>query len=108
NATLKLYNWEQYIYKKVLNDFQDKYKKYNVTVELSTFNTLDGALGKLQKGGLDFDIFIPTVDVLGKLVQTKLIRPINHSYITNLDNVWAELRSPFYDLKSHYTAPHAV
>jgi spermidine/putrescine transport system substrate-binding protein len=108
NATLKLYNWEQYIYKKVLNDFQDKYKKYNVTVELSTFNTLDGALGKLQKGGLDFDIFIPTVDVLGKLVQTKLIRPINHSYITNLDNVWAELRSPFYDVKSQYTVPYVA
>src|ERR671923_344872 len=28
NATLKLYNWEQYIYTKVLTDFEKKYKKY--------------------------------------------------------------------------------
>jgi spermidine/putrescine transport system substrate-binding protein len=108
NATLKLYNWDQYIYKKVLNDFQDKYKKYNVTVELSTFNNMDEALGKIQKGGLDFDIFFPTVDVLGKLVETKYLRPINQSYITNLGNVWTELRSPFYDVKSQYTVPYVT
>ena len=108
NATLKLYNWEQYIYQKVLNDFQDKYKKYNVKVELSTFNNMDEAVGKIKNGGLDFDVFFPTVDVLGKFVETKHLRPINLSYIPNLDNVWPELRSPFYDVKSQYTVPYVT
>jgi spermidine/putrescine transport system substrate-binding protein len=108
NGTLKIYNWVEYIYKKVLKDFENKYKKYNVSVQLSTFDTMDEAISKIRSGQVDFDVFVPTVDVLGKLVETKLLRPINHSYITNLDNVWAELRSPFYDVKSQYTVPYVT
>src|SRR5437763_4163020 len=45
NATLKLYNWSDYIYKKVINDFG---RKYNCKVELSTFNTMDEAIAKIR------------------------------------------------------------
>src|SRR5438309_4223262 len=102
NATLKVYNWVQYIYQKVLKDFENKYKKYNVKVELSTFNTMDEALSKIKRGAVDFDVFFPTVDVLGKLVELKLIQPVNHSYLSNVSNVWNELQSPFYDRGSRY------
>src|SRR5919198_3510539 len=108
NATLKIYNWVQYIYKKVLNDFEAKYKKYNVSVQLSTFDTMDEALAKIRSGQVDFDVFVPTVDVLGKLVESKFIRPLNHSYISNITNVWPELQNPFYDRKWNYTVPYVA
>jgi spermidine/putrescine transport system substrate-binding protein len=108
NATLKLYNWVEYIYKKVLKDFENKYKKYNVKVQLSTFNTMDEALAKIRSGQVDFDVFVPTVDVLGKLVQLKYIQPINHSYISNITNVWPELQNPFYDRGWRYTVPYVT
>jgi len=108
NATLKLYNWVEYIYRKVLKDFEKKYKKYNVTVELSTFNTMDEAISKIRSGQIDFDVFFPTVDVLGKLVESKFVRPLNHSYLSNLGNVWGELQSPFYDRGSLYTVPYVT
>src|SRR5438105_5256379 len=87
NATLKLYNWSDYVYKKVLKEFG---KKYNCKVELTTFNNTDEAIAKLRSGQVDFDVFWPTVDVLGKLIETKFIRPVNHSYIPNITNVWSE------------------
>jgi spermidine/putrescine transport system substrate-binding protein len=108
DATLKLYNWSAYIYRKVLNDFEQKYKKYNVTVNLSTFDNMDEALAKIRSGQVDFDVFFPTVDVLGKLITLKFLRPLNHSYLPNLENVWAELRSPFYDRGSQYTVPYVA
>jgi spermidine/putrescine transport system substrate-binding protein len=108
NATLKLYNWDQYIYTKVLKDFQKKYAKYNVKVELSTFNNMDEALAKIRSGQVDFDLLVPTVDVLGKLITFKFLRPINHSYIPNLANVWPELQNPFYDLGAQYTVPYVT
>jgi spermidine/putrescine transport system substrate-binding protein len=108
NGTLKLYNWVQYIYTKVLRDFEAKYKKYNVKVQLSTFDTMDEALSKIRSGQVDFDVFFPTVDVLGKLVQTKIIRPLNHSYISNITNVWPELQNPFYDRGWRYTVPYVT
>jgi spermidine/putrescine transport system substrate-binding protein len=108
NATLKVYNWDQYIYKKVLKDFQKKYSQYNVKVELSTFNNMDEALAKIRSGQVDFDILFPTVDVLGKLIQFKFIRPLNHSYISSIQNVWQELQNPFYDQGWRYTVPYVV
>src|SRR5438477_2425805 len=57
NATLKLYNWSDYVYKKVLKEFG---KKYNCKVELTTFNNTDEAIAKIRTGQVDFDIFWPT------------------------------------------------
>jgi spermidine/putrescine transport system substrate-binding protein len=108
NATLKLYNWDSYIYKKVLKDFQKKYSQSNVKIELSTFNNMDEALAKIRSGQVDFDILFPTVDVLGKLIEFKLIQPLNKSYISNINNVWPELRDPFYDQDWQYTVPYVV
>jgi spermidine/putrescine transport system substrate-binding protein len=107
NATLKLYNWEEYIYKATLRNFENKYKKYNVTVELSTFNTMSEGLSKIRSGQVDFDILIPTPDVLGKLVVSKLIRPLNKSYL-HLDDIWPELQDPFYDKGLRYTVPYVI
>lgn len=105
NATLKLYNWSDYVYKKVLKEFG---KKYGCQVELSTFNTMDEAIAKIRTGQVDFDVFWPTVDVLGKLVESKYIRPLNHSYIPNITNVWRELQNPFYDQGWQYSTPYVV
>ena len=108
NATLKIYNWEEYIYKKSLNDFEKQYASANVNVELSTFATMDEALAKIRSGQVDFDILIPTIDVLGKLITRNYLRPLNHSYLTNLPNVWTELQDPYYDRGARYTVPYVT
>jgi spermidine/putrescine transport system substrate-binding protein len=45
NATLKIYNWVAYVSDKMLKEFA---KKYNCTVEVTTFNTMTEALAKLS------------------------------------------------------------
>jgi spermidine/putrescine transport system substrate-binding protein len=104
-ATLKIYNWVAYVNQKCLNDFA---KKYNCKVELTTFNTMSEAISKIRSGQFDFDVFIPTIDVLGELIETKLLRPLNHSYIPNISQVWSEFTNPFYDQKWQYTVPYTI
>ena len=104
-ATLKLYNWEAYINPKVLTNFE---KKYNCKVELTTFNTMTEAIAKLESGQFNFDVFVPTVDVLGQLVAGQLIQPLNHSYITNIDQNWPKFTNPFYDQAWQYTVPYTI
>jgi spermidine/putrescine-binding protein len=90
-AVLKIYNWTDYIYKKVaVEEFQKKYKKYGVKVQISTFNTMDEAIAKLRTGQVDFDLFFPTYDRLGKIIQAGLLRPLNHSYIPNISDAATE------------------
>src|SRR5579864_6948525 len=85
-ATLQIYNWVAYINEATVKSFC---KKYNCKYSITTFNTIEEAIAKLGSGQLKFDIFFPTVDYLGGLVESKLIRPLNHSYIPNMANTWA-------------------
>ncbi|MDX6392811.1 MAG: spermidine/putrescine transport system substrate-binding protein [Streptosporangiaceae bacterium] len=104
-ATLQVYNWVAYINDQCLKDFE---KKYSCKVQLTTFNTMSEAMSKLRSGQLNFDVFVPTVDQLGNLVEGKLIQPLNHSYIPNISQVWPEFQNPFYDGKWQYTAPYTI
>jgi spermidine/putrescine transport system substrate-binding protein len=104
-ATLRIYNWAAYINEAVVKSFC---KKYNCKYSLTTYNTMEEALAKLSSGELQFDVFFPTVAVLGQLVAARMIRPLNHSYIPNMANAWADYRDPFYDLGWRYTTPYSI
>src|ERR1700722_20229254 len=104
-ATLQVYNWVAYINQAVVNSFA---KKYKCKVEVTTFNTMDEALSKLNSG-LKFDVFMGvTVDVLGPLIASKLIQPLNHSYIPNITQAWPDFSNPFYDQGWRYTVPYTI
>ncbi|HEX3981392.1 MAG TPA: spermidine/putrescine ABC transporter substrate-binding protein, partial [Acidimicrobiales bacterium] len=105
NATLKIYNWVAYVNQKDLDAFG---KKYGCKVELTTFNTMTEAISKLRSGQFDFDVFVPTVDVLGPLVAGKIIQPLNHTYIPNISQAWTEFTNPFYDGNWNYTVPYTI
>jgi spermidine/putrescine transport system substrate-binding protein len=106
NATLKIFNWVAYVNQKCLNDFA---KKYNCKVEVSTFNTMTEALGKLASGQVNFDVFMGvTADVLGKVIGQQLIQPLNHSYLPNISQAWPQFTSPFYDQHWQYTVPYTI
>jgi spermidine/putrescine transport system substrate-binding protein len=104
-ATLQIYNWVAYINPTVVSGFE---KKFGCKCTVTTFNTMTEALAKLQTGEIPFDIFFPTVDVLGPLVEAKLVRPVNHSYVPNIVNAWSEFTNPFYDEGWLYTVPYTI
>ena len=103
---LKIYNWADYIWVRVLKDFAEE---FGVDYELTTFYNLEEATRKLRTGDLRFDVFFPTAEIIPKFVAGKLLQPLNHDYLPNLGaNVWPRLRDPHYDLGSRYTIPYAV
>ncbi len=104
-ATLQVYNWVAYINQACVNSFA---KKYNCKVEVTTFNTMNEALSKLRSG-LKFDVLMgATIDVLGDLIESKLIQPLNHSYIPNIHQAWPDFSNPYYDRKWQYTVPYTI
>jgi spermidine/putrescine transport system substrate-binding protein len=104
-ATLQLYNWVAYVNEAVIKNFC---KKYDCNYSVTTFGTIEEALAKLASGQLKFDVFFPTVSVLGQLVAAKMIRPLNHTYIPNMANAWPDYRNPFYDQAWQYTTPYSI
>jgi len=104
-ATLQVYNWVAYVNQACINHFA---KKYNCKVVVTTFNTMNEALSKLRSG-LTFDVFMGvTVDVLGQLVESRLLQPLNHSYLPNIAQAWPDFTNPFYDQGWQYTVPYTI
>ena len=103
---LQLYNWIDYINQDVVKAFE---KKYGVGVQISTFNTIDEAVAKLDSGAVQFDVFVPELVYLEQLVVGKILQPLNLSYVPNLKaNVWPSLNSPWYDVGARYTVPYTI
>jgi spermidine/putrescine transport system substrate-binding protein len=103
---LRIYNWNGYLWPRLMKDFG---KEYGVKVEISTFSTTDEAMAKISSGAVDFDVFFPFQERLGRMVLGKLLQPLNHSYIPNLQKtIWPSLRDPFYDKGSQYTVPYTI
>jgi spermidine/putrescine transport system substrate-binding protein len=108
NATLRLYNYADYIDPAAIKSFEKKYAQYGVKVTVSTFNDTDEALTKIRGGKVPFDIYFPSYDQISKMVTAKLIRPLNHTYFPNIANLWETYQNPWYDQGWHFTVPYTV
>lgn len=105
SGTLRIYNWSGYLWPRIKKDFA---KEYGVKVEETFFSTTDEAVAKIASGAVDFDVFFPTQDRVGRLAAGQALQPLNHDYLPNLKNVWASLQDPWYDKSSQYTVPYTT
>ncbi len=107
SGPLVLYNWADYIYKKVVNEFQDQ---YGVDVEITTYQNLEEGIQKVANGQIAPDVFVPTPGYLRRLVERNLLQPLQHELIPNMANVWPSYAEPgpYYDLGWRYTVPYTI
>jgi spermidine/putrescine transport system substrate-binding protein len=107
SGPLVLYNWADYIYKKVVQDFEEKFQ---VDVQISTFNNLEEGIQKVVNGQITPDVFVPTPGYLRRLVAKNLLQPLQHELIPNMANVWPSYSNPgpYYDLNWHYSIPYTI
>lgn len=104
-STLRVYNYADYLSPRFLKDFESR---YGVDIRLSTFNDADEALTKIASKDLAFDVYFPSYDSVGRLIEADLLRPLNHDYLTNAGNLWPRLRDPWYDRGARYTIPYTI
>ena len=90
-ARSAIYNWNDYIYKKVIKQFE---AEFGVEIEFTQFAGMAEAMNKVQNDTIQWDLFFPTIENVGKLVAAKRVQPWNHTYMTNLSNIWPTSRTP--------------
>src|SRR3954453_10649830 len=105
-GTLHVYNYPDYLYPALVKKFE---KQYGCQVSLATYNSSDEALAKISSGQVSFDVVLGlSADAIVRLIAQKVMQPLNHSYLTNLNNIWPALQDPFYDRGSRYSVPYVV
>ena len=110
-ATLRVYQWREYLANEVIEGFVRRHTADDVDVRVESFADMDQALARLRGPDGDFDVFFPTIDVLPRLVDARLLRPLTHDLVPNLPNLWPEFRpepGPFYDRGARYSVPYTV
>jgi spermidine/putrescine transport system substrate-binding protein len=105
DATLHVYSYSDYIAPEALRTFETT---YGAKVKVSTFNNTDEALAKIQRGDVDYDIYTPSYDQIGRLAVGGLLRPLSHSYLPNIKNLWPVFSNPWYDREWRYSVPYTV
>jgi spermidine/putrescine transport system substrate-binding protein len=108
SGPLVLYNWADYIWKRSVADFEDK---FGVSVDITTFNNMEEGIQKVANGQVTADVFVPTPGYLRRLVQQNLVQPLQHELIPNMEaNVWPSYSNPgpYYDLGWNYTVPYTI
>lgn len=104
-GALHVYSYGDYVAPAAVKSFEDRYR---VKVKVSTFNSTDEALTKMLGGDVDFDVYTPGYDQISRLVSGALLRPLNHSYIPNIKNLWPMFSNPWYDREWRYSTPYSV
>jgi len=100
---LRIYNWNDYIYKKVRKEFE---AAFGVEIEYTQFAGMAEAMNKVQNETIEWDLFFPTIENVAKLVAAKRVQPWNQTYLTNLSNIWPTFQDPWYDQGAQYTMPY--
>ncbi len=102
---LVIYDWAYYLSPAVVKSFE---ARYGVQAQVTNFASIDEAINKIHSGAVPADVWVPDANHIVELVQSKLIQPINHSYIPNLNNVIPAAGDPWYDQGARYSTPNFI
>jgi len=111
DATLRIFQWRDYLAGDVLDGFARRHAASNVQVEVESFTSMAEAVELLRRPDARFDVFFPTIDALPRLVAEGLLLPLTHELLPNLKNVWSYFGNPdgpFYDVGQRYSVPYTV
>ena len=111
SATLRIYQWRDYLAGDVLDSFARRHAGADVELEVESFTTMAEAVERLRRPDGDFDVFFPTIEALPRLAAEGLLRPLTHELLSNRSNLWPFFlghERPFYDPGQRYGVPYTV
>lgn len=85
---LNFYNWDTYIGETTLADFQEA---SGIDVNMSLFATNDELFAKLRAGNPGYDVIVPGSEFVQRMIEAKLLEPLDHAKIPNIKNIAPEL-----------------
>lgn len=101
--TLRVFIWSEYIDPDVVKTFE---KANGVRVILDTYESNEAMLAKLQGGGAQYDIAVPSNYVVQTMVRAGLLQPLNRAWLPNLKNIAPGFLNAPYDPGNRYSVPY--
>ncbi len=103
SGEVQLYNWTDYIDPKVLETFS---KETGIKVVLSTYDSNETLLAKLQAGGTGYDVIVPSDYMVKQMIELGLLQEVKPSSFPNGQNIKSNFLDVYFDNGRNYTAPY--
>ena len=100
---LNLYNWTDYISPDVLKRFEEE---TGITVNLDNYDSNETMLAKLQAGGANYDVIVPSDYMVKQMIELGLLEQVSPSAFPNGANIKPEFLDVYFDQGRQYTAPY--
>jgi spermidine/putrescine transport system substrate-binding protein len=100
---LNLYNWTGYVAKSTLPNFE---KQTGIKVTQDYYTSNEELLAKLQAGGTGYDVIVPSDYMVGVMIKSDLLMPLDKSKIPNFKNIGEDFRGLPYDPDNEYSVPY--
>lgn len=83
-ARLNVYNWNDYIARDTVADFQ---KATGIAVRYDLYDSNATLQGRLLTGRSGYDVVYPSIEYAGKQIQAGIFQPLNKAKLANLKNI---------------------
>lgn len=102
-ATVNIYNWGDYMDPAVLEAFE---KETKIKVVYEVYSTNEELLAKLKAGGTNYDIVIPSTNMLEVFLAQDLLSEIDLGKIPNFKNLDPQFTNLESDPGNKYSVPY--
>ncbi|MEM8790390.1 MAG: spermidine/putrescine ABC transporter substrate-binding protein [Pseudomonadota bacterium] len=103
SGTVNFYNWDTYIGETTIEDFT---AASGIEVQYDLFADNDELFAKLKNGNPGYDVIVPTNDYVERMIEAKMLSPLDHSKIPNKKNIGSAFANPAHDQGRKYTMPY--
>lgn len=100
---LHLYTWVEYLDPALKDQFE---AECGVHIVEDNYDSNETLLAKLQAGGANYDVIVPSDYMVQILVSEGLIEPLDFSVITNISNFGEAFTHQYFDPEQRYTVPY--
>lgn len=100
---LYFYNWTDYYPVELLAKFE---QDTGIKVTLDGYDSNETLLAKLQAGGANYDVIVPSDYLLQTLVAENLVQEIDAPTMSNFQYVKEAFKNPDFDPGRKYTVPY--
>ncbi len=110
-TTLNVYNWGEYISDgsdgslDVNKEFESR---YGIRVNYTNFESNENMYNKLQSGGSNYDVIIPSDYMIARLIEEDMLAPLDFSNIPNYKYIPEKYRNLYFDPDNSYSVPYTV
>ncbi|GIU66797.1 putrescine-binding periplasmic protein [Candidatus Phycosocius spiralis] len=102
-SKLEFYNWDTYIGETTLADFK---AASGIDVNMTLFANNDELFAKFRAGNPGFDLIMPSNEYVARMIEAKMLAPLDQSRIPNKKNLLPEFQNADFDPGRKYSMPY--